>query len=207
MDILSFIGGSHAADTLLRAHPNPHRLKTFLQLEGKNLAVITPSAVDVLDQLIVGALSYNGQRCTALKLIVVHSSKVKEVLEGLVEKVQELPYGLPWVDYKGPVLITPLPAERIAYMNALLTDAVSKGARIINNDVFLDIPWGLQGGHTHGKLMRPAVVYPVSKDMKLFHEEQFGPIVPVMSYEEVRQTPLHLIALSHCLVPPAFGSA
>jgi len=37
IDILAFIGGSSAADKIIKDHPHPHRLKVFLQLEGKNL--------------------------------------------------------------------------------------------------------------------------------------------------------------------------
>lgn len=39
IDGLAFIGGSNAADTLIKDHPHPHRLKVFLQLEAKNMGV------------------------------------------------------------------------------------------------------------------------------------------------------------------------
>ena len=39
IDALAFIGGSKAADDLIRQHPHPHRLKVFLQLEAKNMGV------------------------------------------------------------------------------------------------------------------------------------------------------------------------
>jgi glyceraldehyde-3-phosphate dehydrogenase (NADP+) len=39
IDGLAFIGGSSAADTLIKGHPHPHRLKVFLQLEAKNMGV------------------------------------------------------------------------------------------------------------------------------------------------------------------------
>ena len=39
VDGLAFIGGSKAADDLIKQHPNPHRLKVFLQLEANNMAV------------------------------------------------------------------------------------------------------------------------------------------------------------------------
>jgi glyceraldehyde-3-phosphate dehydrogenase (NADP+) len=39
IDALGFIGGSKAADQLIKQHPHPHRLKLFLQLEAKNMAV------------------------------------------------------------------------------------------------------------------------------------------------------------------------
>jgi glyceraldehyde-3-phosphate dehydrogenase (NADP+) len=40
IDILAFIGGSKAADQIIKTHPHPHRLKVFLQLEGKNLGFL-----------------------------------------------------------------------------------------------------------------------------------------------------------------------
>jgi len=39
VDGLAFIGGSNAADSLIKQHPHPHRLKVFLQLEANNMAV------------------------------------------------------------------------------------------------------------------------------------------------------------------------
>lgn len=42
VDALAFIGGSGAADSLIRQHPHPHRLKIFLQLEAKNMGIFLP---------------------------------------------------------------------------------------------------------------------------------------------------------------------
>merc|ERR1719201_2954037 len=76
VDVLGFIGGTKGADALIKAHPTPHRLMVFAQLEGKNLGIVLPDAdLDVaVSQCTLGATSYNGQRCTAIKLILVHSS-------------------------------------------------------------------------------------------------------------------------------------
>ena len=38
----------------------------------------------------------------------------------------------------------------------------------------------------HGQLMRPAIVYPVTSDMRLWHEEQFGPVIPIASFSDVK---------------------
>ena len=73
VDIFCFIGGSTAADALLKQHPAPHRLKPCLSLDAKNLCVVMDD-VDVaatVKECITGTLSYNGQRCTALKLLFV----------------------------------------------------------------------------------------------------------------------------------------
>jgi glyceraldehyde-3-phosphate dehydrogenase (NADP+) len=197
IDVLAFIGGSKAADTIIKSHPHPHRLKLFLQLEGKNLGIVTADAdVDnAVDQVVLGATSFNGQRCTAIKLVVVHESVASEFVPKFVHKVNQLKVGLPWE--KG-VAITPLPEgyKKIEFLESLISDAVEKGATVINSHV-TDVNRGSVvnthvggdggGGDVHGLLMRPAVVYPVTREMKLWHEEQFGPVIPIAVYKDVSE--------------------
>lgn len=98
IDILAFIGGSRAADAIIKDHPNPHRLKVFLQLEGKNLGVVLPDAdLDVaVEQVTVGSTTYNGQRCTAIKLVMVHRSIIEPFLSRLKSSFKRLKSGMPW---------------------------------------------------------------------------------------------------------------
>ena len=65
VDVLGFIGGAKGADALIKAHPQPHRLKVFSQLEGKNIGVVLADADLAASAAAVatGALAYNGQRC------------------------------------------------------------------------------------------------------------------------------------------------
>jgi glyceraldehyde-3-phosphate dehydrogenase (NADP+) len=174
IDALAFIGGSRAADAVVKAHPHPHRLKVFLQLEGKNLGIVMPDAdIDTaVEQVTLGATSFNGQRCTAIKLVLVHSSIAQQFLTAFKSRVSRLRYGLPW--HPG-VSITPLPEHnKVQYLTGLINDALSKGASVINSE---------EGGcDIHGALFRPAIVYPVTSQMRLWDEEQFGPVIPVAVY-------------------------
>eukprot|EP01039_Chlorochromonas_danica_P009925 gene9925-10975_t len=201
IDVLAFIGGSKAADQLIKAHPHPHRLKVFLQLEGKNMAIITPDAMEdddrtksLIQQLLLGTLSYNGQRCTALKLLAVHSSLITKLLPLLSKAVGDIPFGIPWSnDLQVTVATTSLPGQRVNYMKDLLQDAVRHGAKIINNCAFVEgcelghEKRSEEGGMIYGNLMRPAIVYPVTPAMRLYHEEQFGPIIPILTYENTSE--------------------
>eukprot|EP01114_Cavostelium_apophysatum_P004823 TRINITY_DN1521_c0_g1_i1.p1 TRINITY_DN1521_c0_g1~~TRINITY_DN1521_c0_g1_i1.p1 ORF type:complete len:369 (-),score=58.17 TRINITY_DN1521_c0_g1_i1:45-1151(-) len=74
IDVFAFIGSSTAADALQKDHPKPHRLRICLGLEAKNPAIVLPDAdLEVAtNECILGSLSFNGQRCTALKIIFVH---------------------------------------------------------------------------------------------------------------------------------------
>ena len=117
-----------------------------------------------------GSLSFNGQRCTALKIIFVHSSLRAEFLEKFCGAVDSMPLGLPWV---AGVCITPLPEEeKPKYLRALVDDAVSKGARIVNS----------RGGQSDRTMVAPTVLFPVLPGMRVYSEEQFGPVVPVVEW-------------------------
>ena len=192
IDSLAFIGGSKAADKLIKAHPEPHRLKIFLQLEAKNMGVYLPDLFDengngedhmdrIMKETVAGILSYNGQRCTALKLLFVPKANSEQFASMLAEKVESMSVGLPWesVDSKYSQ-ITPLPnAARIEYMKALIEDAVSKGAKIVNKN------GGKLIGGEESTLMIPAILHPVTPDMKLYEEEQFGPVIPIAPYDSL----------------------
>ena len=179
IDVLSFIGGSGSADRIIKDHPHPHRLKLFLQLEGKNLGIVTPTAdLDVAAaESIVGTTSYNGQRCTAIKLLMVHESVAKEFNDKFIQKISDLKSGNPW-DENGQVKITPLPEpNKIEKMKELITDAEQKGSNLINKH--------MGGGKVRGNIMEPAVMFPVTSDMRLWHEEQFGPVIPIATYKSL----------------------
>ena len=152
IDVLAFIGSSRVADILKHQHPRPHRLRSVLGLEAKNAAIVMADAdlEHTVRECVLGALSYNGQRCTALKMIWVHDTIADEFLSLLSLAIDALKGGMPW---DAGVQITPLPeAGKVPALRACVDDAVSKGARVVN----------AQGHTVEGTFMRPAVVYPVS---------------------------------------------
>ncbi len=177
VDVFSFIGSSKIANVLKKAHPKPNRLRSVLGLEAKNPAIVLPNADLELavNECILGSLSFNGQRCTALKIIFVHEQIVKDFNRLYVQKLEQLKMGMPWVD---GVMITPLPeSEKPQYLQELIQDAVDKGAEVINKN----------GGQIDHTFMYPAVLYPVNANMRVYHEEQFGPVVPILSFKEMEE--------------------
>ena len=179
VDVLGFIGGTKGCDGVLRSHPAPHRLKLFAQLEGKNMGIVLPDAdLDAAAAACVtGGLSYNGQRCTAVKLIMVHDSVADAFVQKLLAKVGALKVGLPWED---GAAITPLPEpSKPKILAEMIADALSKGATLANK--------AAGGGELRGALFTPAVVDGVTPGMRLFHEEQFGPAVPVARFSELSE--------------------
>ena len=132
VDVLALIGHSSSAVALQDEHPFKNRLRLILGLEANNPAIILPDTdLDlVVRECISGTLSYNGQRCTALKVLFVHADIVDEFNKRFSEAVDALKFGLPWDD---DVFLTPLPEKnKPAYIDGLIKDAVSKGASILN---------------------------------------------------------------------------
>ena len=187
INVLTLIGSSKVADELKKMHPKVNRLRAILGLDAKNAAIITQNA-DIklaVSETVLGSLSFNGQRCTALKIIFVHNDIVDEFLSQLTTEVEMLKFGMPWE--KG-VALTPLPEpHKPAYLKECIDDAIAKGARVVNEN----------GGETSESFVYPAIVYPVNKDMKLYREEQFGPVIPVIAFDDVEEPIQYLIESTH----------
>ncbi|MGK0148518.1 MULTISPECIES: NADP-dependent glyceraldehyde-3-phosphate dehydrogenase [Pseudomonas putida group] len=176
VDVFAFIGTHKAASDLKKLHPRPHRLRAALGLDAKNPGIVLPQ-VDLdnaVEEAVTGALSFNGQRCTALKILFVHEDVVDAFLDKFQRKLAALKPGMPW---EPGVALTPLPEPgKVDYLDGLVADATAKGARVLNEG----------GGHSRGSFFYPAVLYPVKSDMRVYHEEQFGPLVPVVPYRDLQ---------------------
>lgn len=177
VDVLALIGNSKSANALQEQHPKSNRLRLVLGLEAKNPAIILPDAdLDLtINEVIAGTTSFNGQRCTALKVVYVHDDIKDEFLKRFSAKVDSLQFGNPWDD---GAKLTPLPEPgKPAYIQELLDDALAKGALVQNK----------KGGNHSDNYIWPAVLYPVSKAMRVYEEEQFGPIIPVLSFSDISE--------------------
>tara|TARA_X000000368_G_scaffold418287_1_gene417422 strand:- start:1719 stop:3302 length:1584 start_codon:yes stop_codon:yes gene_type:complete len=185
INVLALIGHSSSAVSLQDLHPQKNRLRLVLGLEAKNPAIIMNDAdLDLtVDECISGSLSYNGQRCTAIKIIYVHEKIKEKFLRKFSKKIDSLKLGLPWEN----TLLTPLPEpNKPKYINDLILDATSKGAKIINKN----------GGKKFKNFTFPAVLYPVNSKMDVYKEEQFGPVIPIVSFNNVSK-PIDYIASSN----------
>ena len=182
IDVFAFIGTNTAAAAMIKDHPSPNRLRVCLGLDAKNPSFVLPSAdLDLaVSETLLGALSYNGQRCTAIKMVFAHESIVDAFLPKLVAAVDALKMGLPWE--KG-TKITPLPEkDKPAYLQKVINDAVQKGAKVVNP----------RGGQFDRTFVAPSVVYPVTADMELYWKEQFGPVVPVTTFKDLHEIHTYL---------------
>lgn len=174
IDVFAFIGTNKGANELKKLHPKSHRLKAILGLDAKNPAIVLPDADldNAINECITGSLSFNGQRCTALKILFVHKSIVDPFIKKFNEAVAKLKPGMPW---ENGVSLTPLPEPgKVDFLRDLVDDAKQHGAKIMNE----------HGGEYSQSFFYPAVLYPVGEKMKIYSEEQFGPVVPIVPFDD-----------------------
>ena len=196
VDCLTLIGSSKMADKLQKSHPKVNRLRSVLGLDAKNAAIILRNAdLDAaVKEVVLGALSFNGQRCTALKVIHVHATVADTFIEKLNVAVAALKLGMPWE--KG-VNITPVAEpEKPQYFSDLVDEAVKFGAKVMNTE----------GGTQANSFVYPTVLYPVNDKMRIYEEEQFGPVIPIIPFNKVTQPIEYLIHSNHGQQVSIFGT-
>ena len=112
-----------------------------------------------------------GQTCISTNRILVQEGIAQDFVTGLVERFKTLKVG---DGFEDNVEVGPLINQSaVEHCEALLADAVSKGAKI------------LLGGKRHalgGNFFEPTVLTGMTREMRIFHEEIFGPIAPVMTF-------------------------
>ena len=197
IDCLAFIGTSRVANILKKQHPFPNRLRGALGLEAKNPAIILPDAEMemTVSECITGSLSFNGQRCTALKIIFVHESISKIFIEKFCARLQTLKFGMPWEEN---VMLTPLPEKgKTIYLSELIKDAVEKGATIANEN----------GGLVIESFMYPAVLTGVTSNMRIYNEEQFGPVIPIIEFKNINEPIEYMVNSNYGQQVSVFGSS
>jgi glyceraldehyde-3-phosphate dehydrogenase (NADP+) len=196
IDVLAFIGTSKSANIMKMQHPRPNRLRSVLALEAKNPAIVLNHAdLDLaVKECALGSLSYNGQRCTALKIIFVQKNVVDTFINKFVKEVEALKWGMPWED---GVQITPLPEpEKPGLLKTLIEDAEAHGAKVINAG----------GGTIEHTFYAPAIVYPINNKMKLYYEEQFGPVVPIVAYDKIEEVIQYMVESNYGQQASIFGT-
>lgn len=165
---INFINFTGSTEVGKRISQITSMVPLLMELGGKDAAIVLKDAdLDLAASNIVsGAYSYSGQRCTAVKRILV----VEEIADTLIEKIKnkiiKLRCGNP---IESDVDIVPLiDTESVDFVWELINDARAKGAKLII------------GGKKEGNLIYPTLFDRVTLDMRLAWEEPFGPVLPVI---------------------------
>ena len=147
----------------------------IMELGGKDAAIVLEDAdLDfAADNIVDGAYSYSGQRCTAVKRILVLNPVADKLIERLHTRIRRLKTGDPREE---GVTVTPLVSKKSAdFVENLVKDALAKGARLVT------------GGGREGNLLEPTLLDRVTPDMDVAWVEPFGPVLPVIRVQSVEE--------------------
>lgn len=140
----------------------------LLELGGNDPAIVLGDADREVaaENIAKGAFKYAGQRCTAVKRVLVVESIADKFVEHLASKVSQLfgSVGDPREHPVGPVIDD----KQADFVGELLADAVKRGGQVVI------------GGKREGRMIEATVVDRVPADARLAREEQFGPVLPIV---------------------------
>ncbi|WP_188650509.1 NADP-dependent glyceraldehyde-3-phosphate dehydrogenase [Pontibacillus salipaludis] len=164
VDMISFTGGTSTGRHIAQLSS---MVPLVLELGGKDPAIVLEDAdLDkAAKEIVAGAYSYSGQRCTAIKRVLVQDEVADELVDRIAHKVKSLSVGMP-EDNKD---VTPLIDNKSAdYVQSLIDDAKDQGAKVVSGDT------------REGNLLHPTLLDNVTTDMRVAWEEPFGPVLPII---------------------------
>jgi vanillin dehydrogenase len=163
---VNFTGSSKVGKMIARLAAE-HLKPVLLELGGKApLIVLDDADVDAaVNAAVFGAFANAGQICMSTERLVVDAKVADAFVDKLAKRASALPSG----DPRGHVVLGSLvnigAAER---MDELIADAVGKGAKVV------------AGGKRNGTIVEATIIDRVTPSMRIYHEESFGPVKPVV---------------------------
>jgi putative phosphonoacetaldehyde dehydrogenase len=172
IDLVTFTGGVAIGKHIART---AGYRRMVLELGGNDPIIVMDDAdLEEASSLAVsGSYKNSGQRCTAVKRILVHASVADAFVEKLLEKTKAWQYGNP-AD-PGMDMGTVIDEQAAQLFESRVNEAVAQGAKL------------LVGNERVGALYSPTVLDHVQADMTVVREETFGPVSPVIRFHDLAE--------------------
>lgn len=168
INFINFTGSSSVGRHIAKV---AEMVPMMMELGGKDAAIVLSDADlnDTAKEIVAGAYSYSGQRCTAIKRVLVEETVADKLSELLLYEVKNLTVGSP----EDGATITPLIDSSSAnFVEELISDAINKGAIL------------LHGNKREENIIYPTLIDKVTTDMRLAWEEPFGPVLPIIRVKD-----------------------
>lgn len=171
-----FFTGSPAVGKIVMAAAAKHLTSVTLELGGKSPTIVDESAdlASAAQNILWAKFTNNGQTCIAPDHIYVHSSVKKEFLQHCVSAL-ETAYGTDAEKINSPCLARIVNDRHTARVKSLLDDATTLGARVVT------------GGQINEsrRYIAPTLLDDIPENAKIMSEEIFGPLLPIISYDNL----------------------
>lgn len=174
IDMIWFVGSSKTGKKLA-ALAGQKQIKAVLEMGGSNPAIIFADAdmPSVITKVFNGRFTNCGQVCDAIKRIIIHESLHDTFIQQLAERLAKVKLGDPTLP---TTEMGPLVAMRqLTLLEAQVADAVKAGAKIVTG--------GERPSDLHGAFYKPTLLTNIHPDMRVWREEVFGPVLPVITFK------------------------
>ncbi len=181
IESVSFVGSTPVAKYIYQESAN--NLKRVQALGGaKNHLIVMPDAdmEQTIDGIIGAAYGSAGERCMAVSVVVAVGDIADKLIENLTKNINKLKIG-PWTDPNsnmGPLISK----EHLEKVIKYIEDGVNEGAKLIEDGRKIKLQ-----GYENGYFLGPTLFDEVKKEMKIYQEEIFGPVLSIVrakNYEE-----------------------
>jgi len=189
LDFISFTGSAPVGQHILNVASTKD---VVLELGGKDPALILDDTnlKHVAREIVVGAFSYSGQRCTAIKRVLTTNEIADQLVPLIAQEMQQLKVGKP----EDNADITPVIDQKAAdFVQGLIDDALKHDGEII------------VGNKREKNLIWPTLVDHVSLESRLAWEEPFGPVLPIIRLKDVDEMVQVANASEYGLQASVFG--
>lgn len=174
VNFINFTGSTEVGNHIAK---EAKMVPLLMELGGKDAAVVLEDAdLDLAaNHIVSGAFAYSGQRCTAIKRVIVINKTADTLTEKIKEEMKKLKVGNP-MEVDEALDVVPLINEGAAdFVEGLIKEAKEKGAKL------------LCGGERKGNLITPTLFDNVTTDMRLAWEEPFGPVLPIIRVGSIEE--------------------
>ena len=172
VDMVNFTGSSEVGRHIASI---AGMIPMIMELGGKDAAIVLDDAdlEDTAKNIVSGAFSYSGQRCTAVKRVLVMENVADELTALVKKELEKVKVGMPFDE---GVTVTPLIDNKSAdFVQSLVDDAIEKGATLV------------LGNKREKNLIYPTLFDNVTLDMRIAWEEPFGPILPIIRVKSAEE--------------------
>ncbi|SDN73644.1 aldehyde dehydrogenase [Bacillus sp. OK048] len=179
---IAFVGSTETGKEIMRAASGSVK-KLYMELGGNDAAIILEDAnldEDAISRIRFGVLRAAGQVCSAIKRIYVHESRYEEVIAKLKKEFSRIRVGN---GIQPDVEMGPLNNKaQYDYVNGLIERAQESGAAVITGGIQLDPDTWDQG-----YFILPTIITGAAQDSEIVRAEQFGPVIPVLSFSDTNE--------------------
>ena len=178
IDLICFTGSTRTGQSLYKTAGEKF-IEAVMECGGSAPGIVFEDADvdDIIEAMYINKFANSGQICDGQKRLIVHNSKIEEVCNKFKLLVESKNIGNP-LDEKteiGPLVSK----EQLEKIENQVTDAIDKGAKVICG--------GQRLKNTDGNYYLPTILTNITKEMKVYNEEVFGPVIPIIGFDTIEE--------------------